>query len=111
MRIVFKIIKFLVVFIPLCLIVIYFCNKKVEESADHKLYADVNTIPYNRVGLLLGTGKYLRSGAINPYYKYRIDAATKLMKSGKIKYLVISGDNSRKDYNEPRLMKNDMIAA
>jgi SanA protein len=111
MRFLFKILKFLIVLIPFCLVVIYFCNKKVEECALNKLYTDVNEVPYNRVGLLLGTGKYLKRGAINPYYKYRIDAAAKLLKSGKIRYLVISGDNSRNDYNEPQSMKNDLYAA
>ncbi|HEX8547386.1 MAG TPA: ElyC/SanA/YdcF family protein [Cytophagaceae bacterium] len=31
------------------------------------------------------------------------------MRAGKIKYIVISGDNSRKDYNEPELMRSDLI--
>ena len=111
MRFLFKILKYLVIIIPLCLLAIYYCNKRVEESALNKIYSDVNDVPYNRVGLLLGTGKYLKHGAINPYYKYRIDAATKLIKAGKIRYLVISGDNSRKDYNEPQTMKNDLFAS
>ena len=31
------------------------------------------------------------------------------MNAGKIKYLIISGDNSRKDYNEPQSMKDDLV--
>ena len=48
---------------------------------------------------------------MNPYYKYRIKAATDLMKAGNIKYLVISGDNGRKEYNEPEMMRDDLIKA
>ncbi|APY07725.1 protein SanA [Winogradskyella sp. J14-2] len=76
----------------------------------HQVYDSVNDIPKNKVGLLLGTGKYAASGTINLFYKYRIDAAVMLYKSGKIEYILVSGDNSRKDYNEPSDFKNDLIA-
>jgi SanA protein len=58
---------------------------------------------------LLGTSKYGKHGRNNPYYDYRIEAAINLLKNGKIKYIVISGDNSRKDYNEPESMRSDLI--
>jgi len=47
---------------------------------------------------------------VNLYYSYRIDAAEQLFKSGKIEYILISGDNSREEYDEPTDMKNDLIA-
>ncbi len=75
------------------------------------MYTDSGAIPYNKVGLLLGTSKFLSSGYRNLYYTYRIDAAARLLKEGKIKYLVISGDNSRKEYSEPEDMRADLIAA
>ena len=74
------------------------------------VYDDVNAIPKNKVGLLLGTGKYAASGNINLFYKYRIDAAVKLYKAGKIEYILVSGDNGRKDYDEPSDFKTDLIA-
>jgi SanA protein len=70
----------------------------------------VSEIPYNKVGLLLGTSKYLKNGNENLYYKYRIEAAAKLYKTHKINCIVVSGDNSRKNYDEPTQMKNDLIA-
>ena len=76
----------------------------------HQVYDSVNAIPKNKVGLLLGTGKYATSGNINSFYKYRIDAAVKLYKAGKIEYILVSGDNSRKDYDEPTDFKKDLIA-
>ena len=42
---------------------------------------------------------------------YRIDAAVKLFRQGKIKYLIVSGDNGRKEYNEPETMRADLISA
>ena len=83
----------------------YYVSKKTSE----KIYTQVNKIPPNKVGLLLGTSKYLSSGHINLYYKYRIEAATQLYRSGKIKFILISGDNGSKSYNEPELMKQDLV--
>ncbi len=76
----------------------------------HQVYDSVNAIPKNKVGLLLGTGKYAARGNINLFYKYRIDAVVKLYKAGKIEYILVSGDNSRKDYDEPTDFKKDLIA-
>ncbi|PLK43556.1 vancomycin high temperature exclusion protein [Emticicia sp. TH156] len=96
----------------LSVLVIYVCDALIKETARGRLYSDINSIPYTRVGLLLGTGKYTkRSGELNAYYIRRIKAATSLMEAGKIKYLVISGDNSRKDYNEPEMMREDLVKA
>jgi SanA protein len=101
----------LLALIPICLITISLCNRIIIHTAKGKLYTDTKEIPYNKVGLLLGTSKYIHSGYANYYYSYRIDAATRLLKEGKIKYLIISGDNSRKEYNEPEDMRADLMAA
>jgi SanA protein len=93
------------------LLITWFCNKTITNAAKNKLYTDVQNIPYNRVGLLLGTSKSGRFGHNNLYYDYRIEAAANLIKNKKIKYLIISGDNSRKDYNEPQSMRTDLINA
>jgi len=90
-------------------IAIVAADAAVRNAAKGKLFSETAAIPYNKVGLLLGTGKYLENGFLNYYYKYRIEATAALMKTGKIKYLVISGDNSRKDYNEPETMRQDLI--
>lgn len=89
---------------------IYFSNKTIIKNTEGKLFSDVNNIPYSKVGLLLGTTKYTKkAGFYNPYYTNRIEATNKLLKAGKIKYIIISGDNGRKEYNEPELMRADLI--
>ncbi len=89
---------------------VYFSNKTIIENAEGKLFSDVSKMPYNRVGLLLGTTKYTKkAGFYNPYYTNRITATNKLLKAGKIEYVIISGDNGRKEYNEPELMRADLI--
>ena len=91
---------------------IYVCDALIKKNAKGKLYSSVYDIPYRKVGLLLGTAKYTKiPGRYNPYYVNRIKAATALLKAGKIKYIVISGDNGREEYNEPEMMRQDLIQA
>lgn len=82
----------------------------VEYLSHGKTYTSTERISKNKVGLLLGTSpvsSYTKKA--NPYYYYRIDAAVKLYKSGKIDRILISGDNSTKTYSEPDMMKNDLV--
>jgi SanA protein len=103
----------LLILLTLCagLVTIYLCNRAVEKASEGHIYSNVSELPFRKVGLLLGTNKKLQGGWNNLYYSYRIDAAAALVKAGKIRYLIISGDNGRKDYNEPEQMRADLIAA
>lgn len=85
-----------------------FCNFIVIENTSNQ-YNEISKLPYNDFGLVLGTSKYLKSGKINPYFQNRISATFELFKAKKIKYILISGDNSRKDYNEPLDFKTELI--
>ena len=86
------------------------CYGYVEYVSHGKTFALNASIPYNKVGLLLGTSPISsNTKKANPYYYYRIDATVKLYKSGKIKRVLISGDNKYKSYNEPEMMKNDLV--
>ncbi|MEM7183418.1 MAG: ElyC/SanA/YdcF family protein [Spirochaetota bacterium] len=89
---------------------VYVLDRHVSNATRNKLYRSVKKIPYNRVGLLLGTIKTLPNGRINLYYIYRIHAASKLYHSHKIDYILVSGDNSRKTYDEPTTIKKDLQA-
>jgi SanA protein len=89
---------------------IWFANYRISVATDDKVYTDVNKIPYNKTGLVLGTSKSLRSGHANPYFTYRINAAVELFKNGKIDYIVVSGDNRHHSYNEPKDMQKALMA-
>ena len=91
------------------LTVITTCNLIVETTSSNLVYSELSSIPYNRVGLLLGTSKYIKTGHLNPYFENRIDAAVKLYKSGKVKIILVSGDNGHVSYNEPRQMTQELI--
>lgn len=103
------IIKFGVLIIFLSLISIFVSDKLVTNTTSNKIYNSTKEIPYNKVGLLLGSRKILLDGRINLYYKYRIEAAVKLFKSNKIDFILVSGDNSSKNYDEPSTIKDDLI--
>lgn len=87
------------------------CNVAVRNAAEAKMYSSVENIPYNRVGVLLGTNPVGRTGQPNPFYNHRIEACVALYKAGKIERILVSGDNSRTTYDEPSCIKADLVAA
>ncbi len=93
-----------------CSIGICVCNALILHSACGKIYEDISSIPYNNVGVLLGTSKYARNGRPNVFYAARIDACVRLYEAGKIERVLISGDNSHANYDEPTCMKLDLMS-
>lgn len=93
---------------------VFISNALTTSFAKDRVFTDLDKIPQNKVGVLLGTAKYLQSRSlsgrnINPYYQYRINAAAELFHSGKIEYILVSGDNGHRSYNEPQTFKNDLV--
>lgn len=74
------------------------------------IFNNINNLPNRKVGLVLGTSKYYRTGIINKYYLYRILGAIHIYNSAKVNTLILSGDNAKKNYNEPITMRHDLIA-
>jgi len=89
--------------------ILVFANYLIEKNAKNKTFDNPLQIPKNKVGLVLGTSKTLKDGRLNYYFKYRVDAAVKLYKNGKIEYILVSGDNGNKAYDEPSDFKNELI--
>ena len=85
------------------------CYMTVKSSTEERIYDDIKEIPYNRVGLLLGTNPTLKNGKPNYYFTYRIRACASLYKAKKISKILISGDNCTKGYNEPESMKQALM--
>lgn len=92
------------------LAIVGLCNLIVIQSARGRTYSDVEKIPYNKVGLVLGTTPKLSNGNDNYYYKCRMQATADLYFAGKISYIIASGDNHIKEYNEPECMRNSLVA-
>lgn len=109
-----KIIKrlFLIVFLGVLSIGLFtfWANYHMAKNAEGKIFHSVKDIPHRKVGLLLGTSKKLMNGYNNYYFVYRIKAAAALYHAKKLDYIIVSGDNSVKGYNETEDMKLDLIA-
>ena len=104
-----KFIKIILIFFIILAIGIVSNNYWFIHNAKDRVYSKVSEVPKNKVGLLLGTSKFLTNGQVNLYYAYRIDAAVALYKAGKIEYILISGDNGSTHYDEPTTFKEDLI--
>ena len=109
MKIFKNIIIYGLIFLGISVLFVWWANHKIESETKDFVSYEVQKMPNEKVGLLLGTGKFLGNGKENAYFFYRIDAAETLYKSGKIKYILISGDNSQKDYSEPEDMQTELI--
>ena len=104
-----KLVRLALTFFVISLIFIGIANTVIEKSAVGRTFSSVDSIPHHKVGLVLGTSKFLQNGTVNLYYKYRVDATVALYKTGKIDYVIVSGDNSTKEYDEPSTFKEDLI--
>jgi SanA protein len=101
--------KIVFYFFILCVLAIIFSNLIVNNNAKEKVFRSTDKISKNKVGLLLGTSKILMNGQKNLYFIYRVNAAAKLFKSGKIEYILISGDNRTQKNNEPQDFKDELL--
>lgn len=73
------------------------------------IYDDISALRPNKTGLLLGTTPFMKGGRNNPFFENRIDAAVELYNKGKIRNIIVSGDNRALNYNEPEEMRRRLI--
>lgn len=71
-------------------------------NLDHVAVQDV---PKRRVAIVFGAGIY-ENRAPTPYLRWRIETAVKLYKAGRVQKILMSGDNSTVEHNEPFVMSN-----
>ncbi len=97
-------------FVVVCLFVL-FSNIAIIQSTKTAIYNSIESTPTKDVALILGTSRYTNRGTTNLFFKYRIKAAVDLFNKGKVKHIIVSGDNSLLSYNEPREMLKALILA
>lgn len=85
-------------------------NVWVLYATKSQVFQSIEALPSTEVALVLGTSKKLENGKDNPYFMYRMEAAAELYKSGKVKHLILSGDNETRYYNEPLYMNEALLA-
>ena len=82
----------------ICIAVMLVCNQIVVNNAEGKAFSGIDSIKYNKVGLLLGTTPQARITKVkNYFFIYRLDAAEQLYRARKIEKILISGDEHSLD--------------
>lgn len=105
-----RIIIYTILGIVVCIsILTYYANTTITDTSSGFTTSDIDNVIPVKTGLLLGTSKTLSNGYRNEYFHNRIEATVSLYKNRKVKYLILSGDNSEKEYNEPQDMKDELI--
>ncbi len=85
------------------------CNGWVIYSTQGFIFRQVDSLPAREVGLVLGTSKKVVGGQENLFFRHRMEAAATLYHQKKVRYLILSGDNSSQYYNEPSDMKAALL--
>ncbi len=90
-------------------LIILLGNIWIVQQSKAIVFDSINDLPNKDVGLVLGTSNRLVNGNTNLFFKYRVEAAAELFKQEKIKHIIVSGDNSQTNYNEPRKMYQALV--
>jgi vancomycin permeability regulator SanA len=69
-----------------------------------------NTVPYAPVGLVLGALAY-SDGTPSSFLAARLDLGRRLLESGRVDVLLLSGDRTPPDYDEPNAMVRHLLDA
>lgn len=108
-RVVKWVIKLTIIVIFSGVTIILISNWWVVYNTRNQSYFDIQELPANDVGLVLGTSKFVRTGKENLFFRYRMEATARLWKEGKVKYLILSGNNDSEYYNEPVDMQRALV--
>lgn len=101
--------RFFLELILVPIFVLLFIYISVAAYSSRYIHSDISNIANTDVALVLGTSKYVSTNKVNTYYLHRIQAAYDLYISGKVRYILVSGDNRSHRYNEPQTMFNDLV--
>lgn len=83
----------------------------VSRAAGPHVFSETAELAPARAGLVLGASPKSRGGAApNSYFVHRIAAAATLYKSGKVEFLIVSGDKRDDGYDEPTAMRDALVA-
>ena len=89
------------------LIALFGVNLWVTRSAGEFRYEDVGEVPDRPVAIVFGAG--VHGSDPTPALASRLDGAVELYQAGRVTHLLMSGDNSRPDYDEVTVMRDYAI--
>lgn len=84
----------------LAILVILYAGHEVDQASSDLIFSDVGSVPSHEVALVLGCRK-VKDDHVNAFFKHRVGAAAALYKAGKVKHILVSGDNHSEGYDEP----------
>lgn len=67
-------------------------------------FTNITTVPVEDIAIIFGAGVW-EDGTPSPMLAQRVQAGVDLYSQGKVKKLLMTGDNSSEDYNEVRAMQ------
>lgn len=100
--------KRIFIIIGLCLLLFLSIPFYVKYQARHKIFANVENVKNKEFAIVLGAAIKNNNKPGN-FLKYRLDDAITLYKAGKIKKILISGDNGEDAHDEISVMNNYLV--
>lgn len=85
------------------------CGTVVRAAARGHLYGEAD-VPVTPVALVFGAQVY-PDGTPSPFLAARLDVARRLLESGKVESILVSGDSLAPEYDEPLAMRRYLVEA
>jgi len=98
-----------IIFLAATLLIITAVARILIVTTTSKYILNLDNQPEAQVALVLGAG-LRRDGSPTAILKDRVQSAVELYRAGKVSKLLMSGDNSYIDYNEPGAMREYAIS-
>lgn len=85
------------------------CEWWITRAAKGRCFDKVELVPEAPVAVVLGASPQLADGRENLFFLRRLKSAAALFKAGRVKALIVSGDNGTRGYDEPTEMKRRLV--
>lgn len=80
------------------------CDAAVQGASRALVFREIRALPPAPVGVVFGA-KVLPNGRLSPVLRERVEAGIRLYRAGKVRKLLMTGDNGRVEYDEVTAMK------
>lgn len=101
-------VRFAIIILFIALLAPIFFYRLKESKYARYIYENIDDIPQKRIAVVFGAGVGGDSSP-SPILRDRILTSVELYKAGKVEKIIMSGDNSIKEYDKPSVMINYAI--
>ena len=91
-----------------CIVLVIGLSRHIKDTTHTLLFSSIDEVPSCYTGIVLGASVH-SDGQLSTVLRDRVETAYQLYATGKVKRLLLSGDNGSKNYNEPSAMKRYLI--